>query len=263
MANGDPAEVEKAKTALKSAAIGYAPGDPRPGHRDRAEVPGRRMRLPRAPGPARPRRGPGRGRAAVLAGAVVVLAVLAVRPWPPRARRPAAAPARPAAAVTLARATLTAEIVPAATAAPVPARDAGGRGGVAAGDGRLRAAGLRLLRQQRDHELVRRAGQVRGQPAAGPDRADRPVDPAAGLDRGGADPVVDRARDRRRLLRAAGADRRDHRDEPRDAADLLLGQGDRPPDRDRVRHREPVDGPDDPARSTSPTACPPRSPPAG
>ena len=38
------------------------------------------MRLPRAPGLARPRRGPGRGRAAVLAGAVVlaVLAVLAV-----------------------------------------------------------------------------------------------------------------------------------------------------------------------------------------
>ena len=203
------------------------------------------MRLPRAPGLARPRRGPGRGRAAVLAGAVVVLAVLAVAVAAAAGRpAPAAAPARPAAAVTLARATLAAETVPAAPAAPVPARDAGGRGGVAAGDGRLRAAGLRLLRQQRDHELVRRAGQVGGQPAAVPDRADRPVDPAAGLHRGGADLVVDRARDRRRLLRAAGADRRDHRDEPRDAADLLLGQGDRPPDRDRVRHREPVDGPD-------------------
>src|SRR5208282_3977471 len=87
-----------------------------------------------------------------------------------------------------------------------------------------------------------RAGQVRGQPLAGPDRADRPVDPAAGLHRGGADLVVDRARDRGCLLRAAGAHRRDHRDEPRDAADLVLGQGDRAPDRDRVRHREPVDG---------------------
>ena len=78
IANGDPAEVEKAKTALQSAGDRLRPGDPRPGHRDRAEVPGRRMRLPRAPGLARPRRGPGRGRAAVLAVAVVVLAVLAV-----------------------------------------------------------------------------------------------------------------------------------------------------------------------------------------
>ena len=78
------------------------------------------MRLPRAPGPARPRPGPGRGRAAVLAVAVVVLAVLAVLAVAAAAARPAAAaaPARPAAAVTLARATLTAEIVPAATAAP-------------------------------------------------------------------------------------------------------------------------------------------------
>ena len=77
------------------------------------------MRLPRAPGPARPRRGPGRGRAAVLAVAVVVLAVLAVLAVAAAARpAPAAAPARPAAAVTLARATLAAEIVPAATAAP-------------------------------------------------------------------------------------------------------------------------------------------------
>ena len=120
LANGDPAEVEKAKTALKSAAIGYAPGDPRPGHRHRPEVPGRRMRLPRAPGPARPRPGPGRRRAAVLAVAVAVLAVLAVLVVAAAAGRPAeaAAPARPAAAVTLARATLTAETVPAATAAP-------------------------------------------------------------------------------------------------------------------------------------------------
>ena len=115
MANGDPAEVEKAKTALKSAAIGYAPGDPRPGHRDRPEVPGRRMRLPRAPGLARPRRGPGRGRAAVLAGAVV-LAVLAVAVVTGRPA-PAAAPARPAAAVTTASATLAADTVPAAPAA--------------------------------------------------------------------------------------------------------------------------------------------------
>ena len=74
------------------------------------------MRLPRAPGLARPRRGPGRGRAAVLAGAVV-LAVLAVAAAAGRPA-PAAAPARPAAAVTVARATLAAEIVPAATAAP-------------------------------------------------------------------------------------------------------------------------------------------------
>ena len=126
------------------------------------------MRLPRAPGLARPRRGPGRGRAAVLAGAVVVLAVLAVLAVAAARPGPAAATARPAAAVTVARATLAAEIVPAATAAAVPARDAGGRGGVAAGDGRVRAAGLRLLRQQRDHELVRRAGQVGGQPACCP-----------------------------------------------------------------------------------------------
>ena len=72
------------------------------------------MRLPRAPGPARPRRGPGRGRAALLAG-TVVLAVLAVATARPS---PAAAPARPAAAATLARATLAADTVPAATAAP-------------------------------------------------------------------------------------------------------------------------------------------------
>ena len=75
------------------------------------------MRLPRAPGLARPRRGPGRGRAAVLAGAVVVLAVLAVAAAAARPA-PAAATARPAAAVTVARATLAAETVPAATAAP-------------------------------------------------------------------------------------------------------------------------------------------------
>ena len=77
------------------------------------------MRLPRAPGLARPRHGPGRGRAAVLAVAVAltVLAVLAIAVV---AARPAmaAAPARPAAAVTLARATLAAGTVPAATAAP-------------------------------------------------------------------------------------------------------------------------------------------------
>ena len=74
------------------------------------------MRLPRAPGLARPRHGPGRRLAAVLAGAVV-LAVLAVTAI---AARPAmaAAPARPAAAVTIARATLAAATVPAATAAP-------------------------------------------------------------------------------------------------------------------------------------------------
>jgi hypothetical protein len=72
--------------------------------------------LPRDPGPARPRRGPGRGRTAVLAG-VAVLAVLAVAGV---AARPA--PARPAAAVTLARATLAAGTVPAApTAASRPA----------------------------------------------------------------------------------------------------------------------------------------------
>ena len=69
------------------------------------------MRLPRAPGPARPRRGPGRGRTAALAGAVV-LAVLAVAGV---AARPV--PARQAAAVTLARATLAAGTVPAAPAA--------------------------------------------------------------------------------------------------------------------------------------------------
>ena len=77
------------------------------------------MRLPRAPGPARPRPGPGRRLAAVLAGAVVLAvarrpAVAAVAAHPAEA----AAPDRPAAAVTLARATLTAETVPAATAAP-------------------------------------------------------------------------------------------------------------------------------------------------
>jgi len=73
------------------------------------------MRLPRAPGLAGPRRGPGRGRAAVLAGAVVLaaLAVAAVTGRP----APAAASARPAAAVTLARATLAAGTGPAAPAA--------------------------------------------------------------------------------------------------------------------------------------------------
>jgi hypothetical protein len=75
------------------------------------------MRLPRAAGLARPRRGPGRGWAAVLAGAVVLLAVLAVTAIAARPS-PAAGPARPAAAVTVARATLAAEIVPAAAAAP-------------------------------------------------------------------------------------------------------------------------------------------------
>lgn len=74
------------------------------------------MRLPRAPGPARPRRGPVRSRAAVLAVAVAV-AILAVATATGRPA-PAAAPARPAAAVTAARATLTADTVPAATAAP-------------------------------------------------------------------------------------------------------------------------------------------------
>ena len=69
------------------------------------------MRLPRASGLARPCCGAGRGRAAVLAGTVVVLAVLAVLTVAAAAGRPAAgaAAARPAAAVTLARATLTAE----------------------------------------------------------------------------------------------------------------------------------------------------------
>jgi hypothetical protein len=78
------------------------------------------MTLPRAPGPARPRRGPGRRRAAILAVAVAVLAVLAALAVAAAAGRPAtaAAPARPAAAVTLDRATLTADTVPAATAAP-------------------------------------------------------------------------------------------------------------------------------------------------
>jgi hypothetical protein len=74
------------------------------------------MRLPRAPGRARPRRGRARGRAAVLAGAVVVLAVLAVTAATGRPS-PAPAPARRAAAATLARATLAAGTVPAATAA--------------------------------------------------------------------------------------------------------------------------------------------------
>jgi len=75
------------------------------------------MMLPRAPGPARPRRGPARGRAAVLAVAVAVLAVLAVAAAAARPG-PGAAPGRPAAAITLARATLAADTVPAATAAP-------------------------------------------------------------------------------------------------------------------------------------------------
>ena len=242
MASGDPAEVEKAKTALRSAAIGYAPGDPRPGHRDRPEVPGRRMRLPRAPGLGRPRRGPGRGRAAVLAGAVVlaVLAVAAARRAPGAGRR-AGPPggSRPGDPHRLA-----ADTVPAAPAASRPRRRRPRRcrcrGAAAAGCWTSAATSATRSR------AGSRAGQVRGQPAAGPDRADRPVDPAAGLHPGGADPVVDRARDRRRLLRAAGAHRRDHRDEPRDPADLLLGQGDRPPDRARLHRREPVDGPDDP-----------------
>ena len=222
------------------------PGDPRPGHRDRPEVPGRRMRLPRAPGPARPRRGPGRRRAAVLAVAVVVLAVLAVLAVAAAAGRPAAAaaPARPAAAVTLARATLTAETVPAATAAPArpgtPAAGAislPGLGGCGLLDfgcdvsnaitswfaGLVKSAVNPLL------SLIGRTALSTPQPGS--------IAAVQSL-------VVDRARDRRRLLRAAGAHRRDHRDEPRDAADLLLGQGDRAPDRDRVRHREPVDGPD-------------------
>ena len=78
------------------------------------------MRLPRVPGLARTLRGPGRRRVAVLASAAVVLAVLAVlavaaADGPPAA---AAAPGRPAAAVTTALVTLTAETVPAATAAP-------------------------------------------------------------------------------------------------------------------------------------------------
>jgi hypothetical protein len=81
------------------------------------------MRLPRAPGLARPRRGAGRGRVVVLAVAIVILAVLAVGAARPA---PAVALARPA-AVTLARVTLTAGTVPAATAAPSrPATPAAG-----------------------------------------------------------------------------------------------------------------------------------------
>jgi hypothetical protein len=78
------------------------------------------MTLPRAPGPARPRRRPGRRRAALLAGAVAVLAVIAALAVTAVAARPApaATPARPAAAVTVAPATLTADTVPAVTAAP-------------------------------------------------------------------------------------------------------------------------------------------------
>ena len=74
------------------------------------------MRLPRAPGLARRHRGPGRGRAAVLAGAVVlaVLAVAVLAAHPP----PEAPPARPAAAVLVTRTVLTADTVPAAPAAP-------------------------------------------------------------------------------------------------------------------------------------------------
>ena len=74
------------------------------------------MRLPRAPGLARRHRGPGRGRAAVLAGAVVlaVLAVAVLAAHPP----PQAPPARPAAAVLVTRTALTADTVPAAPAAP-------------------------------------------------------------------------------------------------------------------------------------------------
>jgi hypothetical protein len=78
------------------------------------------MRLPRASGLARPGCGAGRGRAAVLAGTVLVLAVLAVLTVAAAAGHPAAAaaPARPAPAVTLARATLTADTVPASVTAP-------------------------------------------------------------------------------------------------------------------------------------------------
>jgi hypothetical protein len=72
--------------------------------------------LPRVSGRARSRRGPGRGRAAVLAGAVV-LAVLAVAAVSARLA-PAAAPARSAATVTAASAVLAAGTVP---AAPQPA----------------------------------------------------------------------------------------------------------------------------------------------
>ena len=71
------------------------------------------MRLPRAPGLAGPRRGPGRVRAAVLAGAVVLAALAVVTGRP----APAAGPARPAAAVTTASAALAAGTVPAAPAA--------------------------------------------------------------------------------------------------------------------------------------------------
>ncbi len=52
MAGGDPAEVERAKTALKSAAVRrdrLRAGDPGPGDRDRAEVPGRRLMTAAAP----------------------------------------------------------------------------------------------------------------------------------------------------------------------------------------------------------------------
>jgi len=67
-------------------------------------------------------------RAAVLAGAVAVLAVLAVAAGHPAA---AAAPGRPAGAATAARATLTAGTVPAAT--PAPSRPADGVVPAAAG----------------------------------------------------------------------------------------------------------------------------------
>ena len=73
--------------------------------------------------------------------------------WPspcsPRTRR--RRPRRPARRQQswLTRTVLTADTVPAAPAG------AALRGGAAAGDRRLRAPGLRLLRQQRDHELVR------------------------------------------------------------------------------------------------------------
>ena len=70
------------------------PGDPRPGHRDRPEVPGRRMRPPRAPR-RRPRRAD--RRAALLAAAAVLSALAAVTAGTASTALAAGAAARPAA----------------------------------------------------------------------------------------------------------------------------------------------------------------------